>query len=201
MWGYSGSAPPPLATSGSPPPPIDWHFVRISVVHLVGCQVPGLGGGVHWRLYLQLSDNPVRSVRVNLKPTGHDLCTGKVEMDEVQYAYSRNYVAGTSQDAPVERRLTPVGFKRMLKHYNLDKYRYVPGTHAVYGCLFWCLTVMKYMVDLGFLLPGATRFFEEEYFPGLHAQNPNMYPPEPVQGEFEYRLPVRHGDTNLFMAY
>ncbi len=168
-----------------PPDPSHWHHMHIYLIHLVGCQVPK--AGVHWRLFLQIGQN--QSVRVDIHPTGDDYRTGQVEMKDVSYAYSSNLVAGTESD--VDQPLTPVGFKEMLRHYHLDRYRYAPGPR---GCCYWCITVMKYLMYLGFVSSAAISYIEDEYFPQIHLQKPHIYPCWPVEGEFvdlyAYFLPV-----------
>lgn len=160
-----------------------YNSTIISKIYFVGCKVPG--AGVHWRIFLQIGTNPAQSVRVDFKPTrpiglGPNSCwAGRVEMDIVDYSYSRNYSAGV-EDVFIKP-MTPDGFSRMLLHYNLADYLYAPGPR---GCRYWCGVVIQYLEQLGFVRPGVFAKFERDYIPALNAQGQHWYPVPLIMGRF-----------------
>ncbi|KLO09591.1 hypothetical protein SCHPADRAFT_559576 [Schizopora paradoxa] len=153
-----------------------WQHTYISRFYMSAC--PTGFGGVHWRLYLQYSDHPAKSIRVDCKPSGDDLRTGKVVFDLVDYAFSSKTAAGMM--FKLLRPISVLSFWRMLCHYNIQTYRYAPG---VYGCRYWCQIVLKCLEVLGFLAPGEMALFLG-YIADRNRKEPNVYPLPIIRGEF-----------------
>lgn len=177
---FRAAAPAPMPLYSSPTllPALDpaWHHTRIFSIYIAGSPTPS--GGVHWRLFLQVSANPDKSVRVDCKPGGSDFHTGNVVLDPVNYAYSSKTVAIAKCNLAYP--MTPETFRNMLGYYGLLIYRYAPGPK---GCRFWCQTVLEYLTMLGFLAPGVKANFEQ-YIGNCHMRQPQRYPLPVIRGTF-----------------
>ncbi|KLO09592.1 hypothetical protein SCHPADRAFT_559590 [Schizopora paradoxa] len=166
---------------------------RFFSFYMSGC--PTGQGGVHWRLFLQYSMNPAKSLRVDCKPTGSDFRTGLVTYDFVEYAYSAKSVAGMCFQ--LSHPMALASFGHMLVYYNLHKYQYAPG---VFGCRYWCQMVLEYMIALGFIAADSKERFEG-YIASMNRQQPQIFPLPIIKGSFIGGLRfVRPGDNRLFLS-